>query len=84
MTRRLPRVALCLIGIVGVFTGHLALTLAIVIADAVVFAGLESVVLGLIFDLMWTEAPLHAVPWVTLCALAMLWASEPIRREILH
>ncbi len=84
MRWRIARITLVVLGVAGLLQGHLAMTLVAIIALSVIFAAPESVAIGIAYDLLWTQAPLSAVPWLTLCALAMLWASEPIRREILR
>lgn len=83
MMWRATRTVLVLVGTYALFSGYLGILLGVIVADALLFSGIEAMLLGVTFDLLWTTAPLHAVPWATLCALAMLWASEPVRREIL-
>lgn len=83
MMWRLTRALLILAGLYAVLAGYLGLLIVVILADALLFSGAEVVVYGVAYDLLWTTAPLHAIPWASACALAMLWASEPVRREIL-
>ena len=78
------RVALGIVALWAVSSGETAVVVGVVILLARAFSGLESVALALAFDVLW-RAPdtLHAWPWLTLLALALLWAAEPVRREIL-
>lgn len=78
------RVALALAGVYGVFAGSLPICLVAVILSASLFSASETVLIALAYDLVWSPSLFTSIPWVTLGVLAMLWASEPIRREILH
>jgi len=44
----------------------------------------EIVFFALLFDFLWA-APLgiYSLPWYTIGTLALLWAFEPVRRELL-
>lgn len=76
-----------LIGIVGaaaVVSGSAAVVLAVIIADTLLFAAWEAVFIGIAFHLAWSPTlSLVAVPWYALLAVALLWLSEPVRREFL-
>jgi hypothetical protein len=78
------RASLVLIALWALLSGNTGVLVSCIIALALAFSALESVALALCSDLLW-HAPetIHAWPWITMMALALLWASEPIRREIL-
>jgi hypothetical protein len=78
------RVLLAIAGVYGVVAGTLPVSLTAVILGAMLFSAPETVAIGLAYDLIWSPSSLTSVPWVTIAALVMLWASEPIRREILR
>lgn len=81
---RIMRIALGIMALWAVLSGETAIVVGAVITLALVFSGLESIAFALAFDVLW-RAPdtLHAWPWLTFLALALLWAAEPVRREIL-
>lgn len=78
------RIAVGLFTLWAVVAGHSFATLSGIVILALFFSGIESVAYAVVFDILW-RAPetLHAWPWLTLVTLLILWASEPVRREIL-
>lgn len=82
--KRMMRVLIGCVASYAAIFGFAGLLLVLVIADAVLFSAWEAALIGLFFDLIWQPTfGVFAAPWYTIIALALLWASEPVRREFL-
>ncbi len=46
------------------------------------FRAWETMILGLFIDLLWLPAGVH-IPLYTITAIALVWAFEPLRKELL-
>lgn len=78
------RMIVALVALVATIYGAAGIVLVSIIAGTVIFASWEIVLIALLFDLTWTPAlSLHSLPWYTLLSLALLWGTEPVRREFL-
>ncbi len=78
------RILIGIVGIAGVAAGAAGVVLTAIIADTLLFAAWEAVYIGIAFHLVWSPVlSLTAVPWYALLAIALLWLSEPVRREFL-
>ena len=85
MTSRLIlRASIALVALAATVYGAGGIVLVAIITDGIVFAAWEIVLIALLFDLTWTPSiSFHSLPWYTLLSIALLWSSEPIRRELL-
>lgn len=82
--RTFLRATVSLVALGATIYGAAGVVLVCIIAGTVIFAAWELVLVALLFDLTWTPAlSLHSLPWYTLLSLALLWATEPVRREFL-
>lgn len=82
--RRLLRGVLGLSALLAAVFGWAGVLLALIIIDTVALSAWEAALVGLFFDLVWQPTfGIHGGPWYTCIALALLWASEPLRREFL-
>ena len=83
-TLSIARIAIGVVALWAVFSGETIIVVGAVILLALAFSAFESVAFALAFDLLWyAPETMHAWPWLTILTLALLWAAEPIRREIL-
>lgn len=80
----LLRAVLGVLGVVAMFSGWAGVMLGIILVDTVFFSAWEIVLLALCFDLLWSPLfSLQSLPWYVLLSLALIWAAEPVRRELL-
>jgi hypothetical protein len=79
------RIALLLLGILGVIFASPWLPLLCIILLSLRYRAWEALVIGLLADLTWLppDAGFHALPLFTLAALVIVWGLEPIRSEFL-
>lgn len=77
------RVALVLLGALGIFFFSHFLTLGAIVALSVRFRAWEALALGLCADMVWLPF-MNSVPVYTLIAIAVVWLFEPLRTEFLR
>ena len=78
------RAVLFIIGFISVFLVPPAFSFICALALALRWRAWEVIVLGLLVDVLWLpETFFYGIPFVTLCAIALVWLLEPFRRELL-
>ncbi len=74
---------LATIGLVGTLVAPV-LAIAVGITLSVRWRAWEAVLIGVLLDIVWIPAlTSFGFPIATMCALAIVWGLEPLRREFL-
>lgn len=79
------RAILAIMGILGALFGPYWIAPACILLLSLRFRAWEAPLIGLLTDFLWLPSVgyLHPFPLVTVLALALVWAFEPLRREFL-
>lgn len=80
------RIALTLIGLIGVFFLPPWVPLICIILLSLRYRAWEVAVLGALTDLIWLPggSSIHLVPFFTIISLIIVWGLEPLRVQFLR
>ena len=77
------RIVLAFIGFVSVFFAPAWVPLIVVFLLSVRYPAWEAVLIGVCLDVMWLPVSPFFLPIATSIAIVIVWACEPLRRELL-